>query len=260
MTLPMRALVVDDEKPARRWLASLLQTYPDIHIVGEADSVPLARQLLQQAEVDVVFLDVQMPPATGFDLLPGLEPGIRVVFVTAWDHFAVRAFEANALDYLLKPVRPQRLAETVARLRTAVASGRTGNLVRQPSVSENMQIPAQLLLDDLLPLKDRQLLRIVPVHQIAAIRAEGAYTRILISGQTAMTVLFAIGDWESRLPAPPFVRLDRSCLLNLDRMVESRTIDRNRTQVWLDGVDSPLILGRAASSRLRDCLRRRTRV
>ena len=245
---------MDDERPARRWLIELLRAHPEIQILGEADGVDSARELILRERPDVIFLDVQMPPDTGFDLLPSLSGETRIVFVTAFDNFAVKAFETNALDYLLKPVHPERLAETVPRLLTTVAT--TNNSLGAavtPHLSDKQN--TRLQLEDLLPLRDRGLLRMVPVGQVAAIRAEGAYTQIIISGQNPMLILQSIGDWEERLPSPPFVRLDRSRLINLNRITQVNSIDRDRTLVNLDRVSSPFELGRSASRRLRTFLR-----
>jgi two-component system, LytTR family, response regulator len=244
----LKALVVDDETPARNWLRRLLSEQPQIEIIAEADGVGSAREYLRSHSVDVVFLDVQMPPFTGFDLLPDLPPECQIIFVTAYDEFAVRAFESNALDYLLKPVHPERLANTIGRLLS-----RDGLAKELPHiVSDNLALgESTLRLQDLLPLKDRHVLRMVSVSAISAIQAQGAYTRIYISGLPPLMILCAIGDWEARLPSPPFARLDRSLIVNLTNIHEAVTIDRNQTQLALCGLDSTFELGRAASQRLR---------
>ncbi len=116
----LRAVLVDDEPGARMHLAERLAAHPGIEVVGEADRARSGIDLIQRVKPDVVFLDVQMPGGTGFSLLPLLSditPAPEVVFVTAYDKYAVKAFESNALDYLTKPVSPQRLAITVERLR-----------------------------------------------------------------------------------------------------------------------------------------------
>lgn len=248
MRKPLSALIVDDEGPARRWLRELLEAHNEIAIVAEADSVSSARDVLQGTAVDVIFLDVQMPPDSGFDLLPHVQRGTRIIFVTAYDSFAVKAFEANALDYLMKPVHPARLAETVRRLTSSLPGAEPFSAPKGPARS-------QLELQDLVPLRDRDFLRMVPVGRIAGIKAEGAYTWVIISGEARMLILQSISEWEERLPSPPFVRLDRSRLLNLQRIKEVTTINRDRTLVFLDGVDQPFELGRSAARRLRSLLR-----
>ena len=112
----MKTLIVDDEAPARAALRGLLRNHPEIVVAGKADTMEEARKRLGGGDYDIVFLDVQLRGGTGFDLLPFVRPEARVIFVTAFDQYAARAFEVNALDYLIKPVRPQRLADALRRL------------------------------------------------------------------------------------------------------------------------------------------------
>lgn len=259
---PLRTLIVDDEHPARRWLRKLLASHPEIEIVDEADSVRSAREKLPEIQPDLVFLDIQMPPATGFDLLPYLSPRTKVIFVTAFDSFAVKAFDANALDYLLKPVNPDRLAEAVSRLRNQYGAApgfpTIATKLRDDPVARadaGAATNALLQIEDLLPLRDRDIMRMIPVGQIAAIQAEGAYSRLIISGAPPMMILHTISDWETRLPCPPFARLDRSRIVNLTRVNKAAMVSRNKTVVSLREVDVPFVLGRAASQRLRQLCR-----
>ncbi len=242
MTRTLRALIVDDERPARRWLRQLLHKHPEIVIAGEADGVNSARKLAATERPDIVFLDVQMPPGSGFDVLPALPVDCRVVFVTAHDNFAVKAFEANALDYLLKPVHPERLAETVRRLFVPA----------KPLAAATEVI---LGLQDIVPLRDRSIFQMTRVEAIAAIQADGAYVRILAHGQPSILVLGGIGEWQKRLPEPPFVRLDRSLLINVTHLKETRSHSRDETDLFLNGCTQPLKLGRTASQRLRRLLK-----
>ena len=244
MNSPLRALLVDDERPARKWLRELLLAHKEITVAGEADGVQSAIALARQETPDVIFLDVQMPPGSGFDVLPQLVPLPKIVFVTAYDTFAVKAFEANALDYLLKPVHPERLAETIRRLLLTSSQG-------TPSIGNSSE---HWLIQDIIPLRDRGLLRMVPVGQIAAIEAEAAYTRIHIADQDSMLVLRAISEWETRLPFPPFVRIDRSRIVNLTLVRSLNVLTRDETRISFDGISDPLVLGRSASARLRKFL------
>lgn len=231
------ALVVDDERPARQLLCELLEEHREVEVGGEADGVPGAVKLATDLRPDVIFLDVQMPPWTAFDLLPLLPFVPAIVFVTAHEAFAIRAFEVNALDYLLKPVHPRRLARTIERLSGAEAA-ETGN-------------PRPLRSDDLVMLRDGGRMRMVPIHTIAAIRAEGAYTRVFPSGEDPMLILRSIGEWETLLPSPPFLRADRSLLVNKDLVRDVQVLGRNEMRVRMEGVASQLLLGRSAAVRLR---------
>lgn len=236
-----RALIVDDEPPARRWLRELLAAHPEIAVEAEAGDVSSALEAARRLKPDVVFLDVQMPPGTGFDVLPGLGAETRIVFVTAHDTYAIRAFDANAFDYLLKPVHPERLAESVRRLFAGPASA--------PPPSGDVVDPR-----DLVPLRDRGTLRMVAVADIVAIQAEAAYSRVLLSGGPPMMVLRSISDWERLLPAPPFARVDRSLLVNLPRVRVLDAQSRDESRLELKDLAEPLRLGRTASLRLRRLL------
>jgi len=241
MKNPLSVMVVDDEPPARQFLCELLARHKDVTVVAQADGVPEAERLAAELKPDVLFLDVQMPPWTGFDLLPRLSFVPSIVFVTAHDAFAVRAFEANALDYLLKPVHPERLALTLERL-TGVKSGG-----HEPS-------PRCLTLDDLVLLRDRAQIKMVPVKQLAVVHAEGAYTRVILCGEESMLVLRAIGEWAKILPTPPFLHADRSVILNQNLVRDIHLASRNEMQVRLEEIKEPLVLGRSAAARLRRVL------
>lgn len=245
MITPLRALLADDERLARKRLRKLLLAHPEIKVIGESHNVTSTVAFAEQEKPDVIFLDIQMPPGCGFDVLPLLAPPLpKIVFVTAHDQFAVKAFRANALDYLLKPVHAALLAETVQRLCSASTV----------AAAQNDDPAGRLCRRDLVTLRDKGMLRIVPACQIASIVAEGAYSRILLSGQAPMLLFRSICEWENRLSFPPFTRIDRSLLVNLDLVRAVDVLSRGETHLRLEGVPEPLILGRAASTRLRKLL------
>jgi len=244
----LRALLVDDERLSRKLLRQLLAVHPEIEIIGEADGVEPAARLAAELRPDVIFLDIQMPPANGFALLPMLDPLPKIVFVTAFDAFAVKAFEENALDYLLKPVHPERLEKTVRRLVETVPE----NGALPPLESAGDGKPSRRLeIHDPVTLRDKRQLRIISAGAIAAIEAEAAYSRVILSGQSPMLVLGSIADWEERLPSPPFARLERSLIVNLRQVRSVDALSRDETSLRLEGVEEPLRLGRTAAARLR---------
>ena len=237
--MSMRALLVDDERLARKRLRELLSAHPEIEIVGEAASVTEAEDFLSGQIPDLIFLDVQMPREDGFQLLPKLPaPPPRIVFVTAHDAYAVRAFEVNALDYLLKPVDPRRLQAAIARLGQPVNRGWPGFHV-----------------DDRIMLDDGQSIRFTAISRLAAIEAEGNYTRVHVAEDRPAFVPRGIGDWADALPHPPFLRADRSLIVNLALICEVRTRSRDVAAVLLEGVDQEFPVGRAASVRVKAALR-----
>ncbi|MBS0631188.1 MAG: response regulator transcription factor [Verrucomicrobia bacterium] len=237
MTAPLRTLLVDDERLARRALRSLLAAHPEVAIVGEAATVAEAAAVAAGQPVDLIFLDVQMPPGTGFDLLPLLSPPPAIIFVTAHDSHAVRAFEVSAADYLLKPLSPARLAAAIQRIRH-----------RAPTA------PAPLRPDDTLVLRDRQRVRRVALAEIAAIEADGHYARVYLADEPPMFVQRGIASWAAQLPAPGFLRVDRSLIVNLARVRSLNLQSRSLTELSLMAGGNPLRLGRVASARLRAAL------
>ena len=202
--LPLRVLVVDDTRLARQELRTLLADLAHVECVGEADDVPAAQAAIEKLQPDLVLLDIQMPSGTGFDVLEGLDSAPMVVFTTAYDHYAVRAFEANALDYLVKPVVPERLASAIARARTRHAA------------VEPVE-PAQrgmLGLDDQVFLRDGERCWFVALGDIHRIVVDGNYARVWFRDQCALLAR-SLSALESRLDPSVFFRANRNTLVNL---------------------------------------------
>ncbi|MET0261947.1 MAG: LytTR family DNA-binding domain-containing protein [Rariglobus sp.] len=245
---PLRVLLVDDERLARKYLRQLLGEHPGVSVVGEADSVATAAELARQLSPDVIFLDVQMPPASGFDLLPLLDPAPAIVFVTAHDEFAVRAFAASAADYVLKPV-------TAERLGLALDHARRNHRAPVATETKSSSASAVLGLDDTLILRDSGRLRRVRLRDIAALAGEGSYTRVYLAAERSMLVLRRMDAWETLLPAPPFVRAERSLIVNLERVEGLDVRSRDEGTLKLEAEGSPTLeLGRVALARLRAVL------
>jgi len=246
----IRAVLVDDEQPARQHLRERLAAHPGIEVVGEADRVDSAAALIMTEKPDVVFLDVQMPGKTGFDLLPllgELDSPPAVVFVTAYDKYAMKAFEVNALDYLTKPVSPRRLTLTVERLEKQ----RRGD---SPPVTDEPRKGAQtstLEARDFIMLRDKKTTRMVEAVEICAVEAEADYTRIDLAGGHTMLVRKSMTHWEQELPAPPFLKISRRLLLNAPRIRAIVANDRGVGEIQIDGMEKPLSVSRVELRRIR---------
>ncbi|MDI9237378.1 LytTR family DNA-binding domain-containing protein [Lysobacter sp. LF1] len=204
---PLRVLIVDDTRLARQELRTLLASIPDVDVVGEADDVPAARTAIDTLRPDLVLLDIQMPSGTGFDVLDGLEPAPPVVFTTAYDHYAVRAFERNALDYLVKPVEPARLGEALQRARA-----------RLPDAVAEVEPRGMLGADDQVFLREGDRCWFVAVREIARIVVDGNYARVWFRNECALLGR-SLSALESRLDPGMFFRANRNTLVNL-RMVK----------------------------------------
>jgi two-component system LytT family response regulator len=199
----VKTLLIDDERLARNELRRLLSAFPHIAIVGEARTAQQARELIGSVRPDLVFLDVQMPGETGLELLESLEPPApRVIFTTAHDEFAVKAFELNALDYLLKPVDPARLATAVARLED------------RPGCAPSAAPTGQLGNEDKVFVREGDRCWFVEVRTIRLLESEGNYTRVHFAD--AQPQLFrSLNAMEERLDAKFFFRANRRQIINL---------------------------------------------
>ncbi len=197
----MRALIIDDERLAREELRALLAAHPEIEVVGEAANGPQARARIAELRPELLFLDIQMPEQTGFELLDVLEPPLpQVIFVTAYDRFALQAFESNALDYLVKPVEPERLARAVARLA----------LAEKPALAAEGPLAAEARVF----VRDGDRCWFVPVRDLVLLEADGSATRVYF-GRDKPLLARALTVLESRLPADRFFRINRSQIINL---------------------------------------------
>jgi two-component system LytT family response regulator len=202
----MKALLIDDERLARNELRRLLAAHPDIEIVGEATDVEDALGKIAALQPGLLFLDVQMPGADGFSLLERLEPPLpAVIFTTAYDEFAVKAFEFNALDYLLKPVDPNRLIAALERLRARETA---------PAGSASPLPATRLSLEDKVFVREGDRCWFVPVKNIRLLESEGNYTRLHFDDQKPQ-LFRSLTAMEERLDPRNFFRANRKQVINL---------------------------------------------
>lgn len=202
----LRVLIVDDARLARQELRTLLSALPWVQCVGEADDVPAAREAIATLAPDLVLLDVQMPSGSGFDVLEGLESVPAVVFVTAFDGYAVRAFQANALDYLVKPVEAPRLLEALQRARQ-----------REVETTEAPALRGTLGAQDQVFVREGERCWFVAVSEIRRLVVDGNYTRLWFRDQNALLTR-SLSALEARLPQELFFRTNRNTLVNLRRI------------------------------------------
>jgi two-component system LytT family response regulator len=215
----LRVIVADDERPARAFLSGMLQRFEDVELVGEAGSGAEAVELIEQLSPDLALLDLQMPEVDGLGVV-GLIRRDKlplVAFVTAYDEYAVRAFEMNAVDYLLKPVDPSRLRNTVNRAleRLERADLRPGDADRlRAAVSDYAATQPQSLLRR-IPVRKREDIYLVPVDQIVSIVADGELLHLMTRAGERHTITYRLKDLEARLDPAQFVRVSRGTLLNI---------------------------------------------
>lgn len=232
----LRVMIIDDEPLARQGLRQMLEVMGGVEVCGEAENLRQAVETVPALSPDGLFLDIEMPGGGGFELLAHLESPPPVVFFTAHSEFAVRAFDVMAVDYLLKPVRPERLSIALDRIREA-----------SPAYG----------VDDRICLRTPGRTLVAPLGKVVRLEAEGDFTRVSVEGESPILICQNLGAFETTLPNPPFVRIDRSLIVNTARVesIES-SIGSSTGFARLKGIASPIPLGRAALRRLRGILAR----
>jgi len=206
----MRAIIIDDERLARTELRKLLQDFPEVEVVDEAANADEAITKIDTLQPDLVFLDIQMPGKTGFDMLAELERAPHVIFTTAYDEYALKAFEVNALDYLLKPIEPKRLADAMQKLH--VAETKENHIVPE---NFNQSILTEV---DQVFVKDGERCWFVKLSDIRLFESVGNYAKVFFGGNKPL-ILKSLNALEERLDQKTFFRANRKHIVNL-RMID----------------------------------------
>jgi two-component system, LytTR family, response regulator len=232
---PIRTLIVDDEPAAREGMRHLLAADPEIVLAGECSNGREAVAAIRDTSPDLAFLDVQMPELDGFGVLRevGVERAPAVVFVTAFDQYALRAFDVHAIDYLLKPFTDDRFRQSLDRAKQLVRQGRLGDLSRKLAalLDNDESAPAPRYLDRLV-VKSGGKVTLLPVGEIEWIDAEGDYVRIHV-GKTWHLLRETMKNLEDQLDAARFVRIHRSTIVNLEKVKELQPFFRGEYVVVL---------------------------
>ena len=233
----LTALIVDDERLARKELISMLQQFDNIDVIGEADGVDKAVPQINKFKPDLIFLDIQMPGKSGFDLLDLIETEAKIIFVTAYDEYAIRAFEVNALDYLPKPVSQERLANTIERI-----------INKKPNTNIYSK---KLKYTDRLFLEFGTQIRFLKISDIICVLAEGDYTTVHLTDEKKGLVSKTMKEWETRLPGDLFCRIHRSSIINTEYIDKIDKYFNNSYKISLKGLKEPLIISRRYAKKLK---------
>lgn len=197
----MKAIIVDDERLARKELHTLLAKYPSIEIIGEYDNAEDAINEIEKQKPDLVFLDIHMPGKDGFGVLEELIYVPQVIFVTAYDEYAIKAFEVNALDYLLKPIQPERLDEAINKLST--------------QLQNNELTTNKLNANDQVFVKDGEKCWFVKLEDVPMFESEGNYVRVYFNGNKPL-ILKSLNNLANKLNEDVFFRANRKFIINLN--------------------------------------------
>ncbi len=230
-------LIIDDDYVGRQWMRSLVQAHEVLTLMGEASDLAGGRSLIEETRPEVIFLDIHLTGGNGFDILPHLTSLPKIVCTTSSPFHTLRAFEWEAVDYLVKPISKERFAKTVQRLQ------RTGD----PSVAA-----VRHSVNDRVYLRSEGKVSVVRPEEILCLEADGNFTRVHLADGSSPLIGRMLGEYVEMLPSPPFFRLDRSLIVNFNRFLRVHRQSRNDGQLWLrDGV-RPVEIGRTAMQRINE--------
>jgi len=253
----LRAVIVDDEAPARALIREYLQAHPSIQVIAECVNGFEAVKTIGELHPDLVFLDVQMPKLDGFEVLELLEPPPAVIFCTAYDEFALRAFEIHAVDYLLKPFGRERLDEALARVRerlkvAGTAGAESENAPPAPATSLAAAARPAGQYAERIVVKDGANVHVIPVERLDVVEAQDDYVEIRAEGRTHLKHQSLAALAEALDPAR-FVRVHRSYLVNVERIARLELLAKDsRVAILHDGRQIPV--SRTGHERLRELL------
>jgi two-component system LytT family response regulator len=237
----MKALIVDDERLAREELKSLLKENNKVEVVGECSNAEEAKASILTLKPDLIFLDIQMPGKDGFEMLEELPHSPNVIFVTAYDEYAIKAFEYNALDYLLKPVETERLGEAIAKLSEVVK-------MEQEQESEK----GVLSINDQVFVKDGEKCWFVRLKDVRLFESIGNYVRIYFDGNKPL-ILKSLNSLEQRLDQRVFFRANRKYIINLNRVERIENWFNGGLMVQIEG-GVQIEISRRQASRLKEMM------
>lgn len=216
--MKLKAIVIDDERLARKELINLLKEHPEIEVIAECNNADNAQKKIDVLKPDLIFLDIQMPGKDGFGLLEEISFVPHVIFTTAYDEYAIKAFEVNAFDYLLKPIEQNRLAETIDKLKK----------IKEEELSQTVAGGATQKLNenDQVFVKDGERCWFVKLKEVSAFESEGNYVRVFFKDNKPL-ILKSLNSLEERLDEKVFFRANRKFIINLHWV--------NKIESWFNG-------------------------
>lgn len=252
----LRTIIADDERPSRSFLASMLRQHEDIQLIGEASNGPEAIELIDTLSPDLALLDLQMPEVDGLEIARrvGRRPSPLIAFVTAYEEYAIRAFEINVIDYLLKPVESNRLRQTIDRAYAQIDFN--GHQTESSPPAETGVLSSESCFQrrlDRIPIRRRDDIILLPVKEIASIVAEGELLKLTTVNRQKFTINHRLKDLESRLDPQRFIRLGRGSIANIDQ-IRSISPMPGGTYIAVLGTGEELQISRQQGRTLRDTL------
>jgi two-component system LytT family response regulator len=226
----LTALIIDDERLARLNLRKKLSMFSEVEVIGEASGIETGIKAIRELNPDILFLDIKLSDGTGFDLLNKVEFKGKVIFQTAYDEYACRAFEINALDYLLKPITKERLKQVIT------------NLVSSEN-EKSIRSIQRFRYDDRIMIEQKRNIHFIKVENIIYIKAEREYTTLFEKGGNEYLVLKSIGDWQRELPDEHFARVHRHSIINFNYIERSERLG-NTANLFLISIPEAISISR----------------
>jgi two-component system, LytTR family, response regulator len=226
----LTTLIIDDERLARLNLRKKLNMYPEIEVIGEASGITTGIKAIRELNPDLLFLDIHLSEGNGFDLLNKVEFNGKIIFVTAYDEYACRAFEINALDYILKPISNERLKIAISNLL----------LSENDNAAESLH---KFRYDDRIMIEQKKNIHFIKVENIVHIKADREYTYLFENGGKEYLVLKSIGYWQKELPDEQFARVHRNAIINFN-YIEKTEKNGNTAKIFLKSISEPVSISR----------------
>jgi DNA-binding LytR/AlgR family response regulator len=248
MTASLTALIAEDEAPQRHELRAMLNAlWPDLTIVAECEDGLEALEAWTENKPDIAFLDIRMPGLSGLEVARQASASAQIVFVTAYDEFALNAFEAGAVDYLLKPIRSDRLAETITRLRARQSAPRVDLTALIDSLAGQLT-PKQPIR--WITASRGDLVRMISIDDVVFFQSEDKYTRVVTASDSSH-IRMPLKELMPQLDPEVFWRIHRSAIVRVSAIRQVRPDDDGRLHAWLNGVSEPLRISDAFRHRFR---------
>jgi two-component system LytT family response regulator len=238
----IRAILVDDVELMRITLKKVLEQFPHIELIGEASDFDSAKELINSAKPDLVFLDIDLNGLTSIDLLSQVNHVPKIIFITSHPDFAIKAFELNAIDYILKPISTEKIKKAIERLTNdEVVPKQVENEVNSPLTENNERFEAEQII--LLSFDNK--MNFIKVKDINYIEAFGNYTKIFLSDGKLSITYNSIKNWDNKLPHDTFIQIHRSTIANLMNVVKIEKWTNDTGRLYLKGIDKPFEISRS---------------
>ncbi len=235
----IKTIIVDDEMLPREDLIEILKRFSAIKVVGEASNLEEARELIKIDKPDLIFLDIKLRGENGFELLPDIPKDVKIVFVTAYDTFAVKAFEVNAQDYIMKPVNPDRLAQTIDR----IIKGESNNAKKEIG---------SLNYDDSIFIQLNGRYSFLKIDSILVIQSAGDYSEIIKSDKSKYLCNKSMKEWEERLPNNYFGRIHRGTIVNVRKIERIEEWFNHTFRIHISGLKDTFQMSRGYAIKVRE--------